>query len=362
MARAARNTDTDLEGLKRHLSEKAERYSFYQAIRLLRLFDSHGEPASGESSSSSLWERIRIRPFLGLSFPQSDIADIAWEEGDQKALVDVHFFGLYGPSSPLPTFYTEDLIDLSNNDIHEVRGFLDIIHGVLYPLLYEAWEKNKLSIRAYEKGETGSFDRLHVFTGLFDPAFREGNPLTLSTLRYAGLLTQSPRSAKTLEIILSDVLGGVPVTILQCVLKRVPIPEDQRMLLGQSLALGQETVLGEEIEDRMGQIRITAGPVSNEAFERLLPGNEDYRKVDFWFRFTLIDPVLADIDLILDDRDPTPVTLGQHRRGRLGLDTWLETAPFSSPKRVRFPLRPVPEVPVLDLSDSPLTNPLEIPA
>ncbi|MEC4684088.1 MAG: type VI secretion system baseplate subunit TssG [Nitrospirota bacterium] len=335
MARATGDPDTDLGALKHSLRTQIDGYEFFQVIRLLRLLSRE----TIDRSDMSIWDKIRVRPSLGLAFPPTDLQGLAWEEVGEKPVLDVNFFGLYGVSSPLPTFYTEDLIESHQNENDAPRDFLDIFHGVLYPLLFDVWEKVRLSVRAYEKGEDLPLNLLHVFTGLSDPVFRKNEPLTASALKYAGLLTQHPRSARGLEQILSDVLGQVPVSIEQCPEKSVAIPREQRLLLGNELPLGLETVLGETIPDRANQVRIVVGPVDNDAFDRLLPGNDDFGKVVFWFGFYLLDPVQGDMEIILEDAFPRPVCLGESSRSRLGLDAWLEAGSYSPKKRVRFSLQ-----------------------
>ena len=335
MARAAGHTDTDLIALINALEKDPDQYTFSQVIRLIRLVLKRNNP---HFTQKDFWEQIRIRPALALGFPHMDLDALKWGEDGKTALLDVNFFGIYGVSSPLPTFYTEDLIDYQNNDNTAPRDFLDILHGALYPLLHDSWKKYRLSLRAYEDEEDNVLDWFHTFTGLSEAPYRSQDPLYSTTLRYAGLLTQHPRSAKGLEAILSDVLGQTPVSIEQCPEKSVPIPKDQLLILGHSLRLGEDTVLGERITDRTNQIRIRVGPVENDAFDRLLPGNEDLEKVSFWYRFYLTEPVMADIEIILSDRSPGPITLGEPVRTRLGLDTWLENEFHTPRKHVVFSL------------------------
>ncbi|MHB1564180.1 MAG: type VI secretion system baseplate subunit TssG [Leptospirillum sp.] len=341
MARAAGHPDTDLTALKNDLESAPDQYTFTQVIRLIRLVLSGRENASPKEE---LWRQVRVRPALALGSPHKEICSLSFLEDRQAALLDVNFFGLYGVSSPLPLFYTEDLIAYNNDDNTAPRDFLDILHGALYPLLYDSWKKYRLSLRAYEEEDQSALDCFHVFTGLSDPLFastiRAGDSLFSSTIRYAGLLTQHPRSAKGLESILSDVLGEISVEIEQCPEKSVPIPKDQLLILGHSQRLGEETVIGETIVDRNNQIRIRIGPVENDGFDRLLPGNEDFEKVSFWQRFYLVEPVMAWIEVVLKDEKPVPVCLGEIRRTRLGLDSWLENEFHTPVKTVRFPLQP----------------------
>ena len=339
MAGTAGYANPDLEDLGENLGRRASGYQFFQAVRLLRLLltKNEEEGVSGEG----FWNRIKIRPALSLAFPPCDIDSLDWEDSSGKPVLEANFFGLYGVASPLPTFYTEDLIEERNDDRSASRDFLDILHGRLYPLLYDTWEKYRLSLRAFEKGEEEIENLFHVFTGLSLPVFREIDPLAPTALRYAGLLTQHPRSARSFEAILSDVLDGTPVEVEQCVERRVALPEEQRLILGQFLSLGEETVLGYQITNRTNQILIRIGPVDNSAFEALLPGRESLRKVAFWRDFYLLDPLMAEVRILLSDTAPFPVCLGASSRNRLGLDAWLEYGTFSPRKSVTIPVASV---------------------
>src|SRR3546814_3878702 len=103
------------------LLKEGHRYAFFQALRLLRLY--MGEQAFAQ--------HVRVRPRLDLSFPENDIEHIA-RDGDTLHIT-ANFFGLYGVTSPLPTFYTEDLIDERLAGASNSRAFLDILHAALYP-------------------------------------------------------------------------------------------------------------------------------------------------------------------------------------------------------------------------------------
>jgi hypothetical protein len=61
-------------------------------------------------SEKDFVDNVRVRPRLGLGFPLRDIEGIEQDE-DGRYRIEANFFGLYGVTSPLPTFYTEDLID-----------------------------------------------------------------------------------------------------------------------------------------------------------------------------------------------------------------------------------------------------------
>src|SRR5690606_24804533 len=87
--------------LKARLLKSGGRYAFFQAWRLLRLM--------GQAQAGSPVD-IRVRPNLTLDFPGTDLNSIE-QLGPNRYRLTANFLGLYGVTSPLPNFITEDLLD-----------------------------------------------------------------------------------------------------------------------------------------------------------------------------------------------------------------------------------------------------------
>jgi len=160
--------------------------------------------------------------------------------------------------------------------------------------------------------------------GLGEESLRQNVPDAYGLLRYAGLLTQFPRSGAGLKALLRDAFGHVPVAMVPCVLRKAKIPEDQRLMLGESDGLlGVDSYIGEEMEDRMGKFRLQIGPLSRQQFQELLPGSEGCEKLAFLTTFYVTDPLEYDVELTLAEKEAQCVCLGAPEWSRLGLDTWV---------------------------------------
>src|SRR6202012_2956529 len=113
----------------------------FQLIALLERFYPDA-PAVGAATEAGR-ERIRFRALPSLAFPPADIAAVAPEGGIDtpgRIGVTVTFFGLFGPASPLPAYYTEEL--LGDDPAQEtVRDFLDLFNHRLISFVYKAWKK-----------------------------------------------------------------------------------------------------------------------------------------------------------------------------------------------------------------------------
>ncbi|WP_411885891.1 type VI secretion system baseplate subunit TssG [Polaromonas sp. YR568] len=325
--------------VEEQLLAHGERFSYFQAIRLLRLFGK----ARGMDNDS-----LRIRPRLSLGFPENDIDGIeALPEGGYR--VTANFFGLYGVASPLPTYYTEDLFEEEREGRHATRDFLDVIHYAMYPLLFDAWRKHRLQDRVVEDGDAGVLDQLYAFTGLHASDLRGKLPAGNGLLRYAGLFNLRPRSALGLNTLLADAFNPAKVFVECCTLQYVPIPADQRLRLGlQANQLGEDSYLGSQIDDYSGSITITLSDLPEDSFHQLLPGTPGHERLAFLVRFYLIDPLDVHIVLelrhedaraarTLDVRDAAPESAATNWT-RLGLDTWLTPERVHQPTRVQFTL------------------------
>jgi type VI secretion system protein ImpH len=326
----AAETRTTADAVKALLLTNGEKYSYFQAIRLLRLYDRH----TGLNQ-----ENLRVRPRLGLGFPENDIDRIeSMPSGGYR--ITANFFGLYGVASPLPTYYTEDLFEEEREGHHVTRDFLDVVHYAMYPLLFDAWAKYRVEQRIVEDRHEASLNQLYAFVGLHDPDLRADLlPGSAELLRYAGLLNQRPRSALGLKTLLADAFAPADVNVICGVMRAVPIPADQRWQLGrQQSRLGEDAWLGAEIDDHEGAIRIEFAGVPQKLFHQMLPGGSAHARLRFFTRFYLTDPLDVDVELELRHEDAGTARLGRGAWSRLGFDTWLNPGEAKSPTRVHYSL------------------------
>ena len=322
------NTDPKAS-VKHELLEEGHAFSFFQIIRLLRLLTLQSFRTQKPPSDFS--EMIRIRPNLSLAFPASDVQSVQEVGGpdDPRFLITANFMGLYGSASPLPTFYTEELIDEAAEDESVSRDFIDILNQRLFALLFECWCKYRQSLQVVEEKNSAYIERLFCLLGLGEISFRKDIPEPHRLMRYIGLFTQFPHSAMGLKALLNDALGGTAVEVIPCVERTARIPENQALRLGLSgCVLGIDSYLGNKLSDRMGKFRIRLGPLSSDDFKRFSPGTEDFDRVSFLTNIYFVEPLEYELELILAEGEALTTCLGDSSRATLGVDTWV----FSSPE------------------------------
>lgn len=315
-------------------------YSFFQAVRMLRRWACG--PDGGFSSPDDFYRsRLRIRPHLSLGFPATDMTDIGWQalsEDDYRIQITATFLGLYGTGSPLPTFYTEELLDEASDDRTVSRDFLDIFNHDFYIHFFKAWSRYRLMFKVLEEEDADYIERLYCLLGLGHKELRRALPHHDRALRYIGLFTQFPRSALGLKTMLADLLAGPRVAVRQCVHRWVAIPADQRLVLGeQGCTLGEDSWLGQQVMDRMGKVVVEVHELSADAFHELLPGEALYSQVESLTGFYLVDPVEHDLSLSVRPEEVQTLQPGAGRWARLGYDTWIFAGDLAGEAVVNLP-------------------------
>ncbi len=326
------------------LKETPAAFSFFQAMRLVRF---HVENDLGHKSGDFYSNFLRIRPELSLAFPGTDITaldEIIEQEDDTSDAsllyrIEATFLGLYGSSSPLPTFYTEDLMDEASDDISVVRDFIDIVNYPLFPLVIQGWTRFRPVIKVIDEQNERYLEMFFCLLGLGFPELRRKLPHSYELLRYIGLFTQWPRSALGLKTLIADALGTDAVDIEPCIHRRVKIPEDQRLSLGVvNNALGDECYLGEEIDDRLGKFKLVVGPVDEEVYHSCLPQSKNYYWLEELVTLYVSQPLECDLELVLTPEEARHPCLGQEKWGSLGYDCWLYSSDTPADSRAEFPL------------------------
>ncbi|WP_328987167.1 type VI secretion system baseplate subunit TssG [Thiorhodovibrio winogradskyi] len=325
--------------------ENPRAFSFVQGVKVLR--QAHGSPGM-PGLVGFLHNQLRVRPELSLGFPATDMTAIreivkpdpkdAQQEGAQQAdqeyktdreverrfEITATFLGLYGPSSPLPTFYTEELLDEQRQDQSAARDFLDIVNHGFFVLYCLADLHYNLVRRVCTENDDEIVKLFYRLAGLGHEEML-GRPLRDpgALMRAIGLLTQFPRSAAGLEHLLADRIG-VPVEVVQCEPRKARIPTDQRCALGTETGfLGASSYLGSEALDVNSKIRLRIGDMGATAFRRYRFGTSDYQELLAVICFFCTQPVEFDLEFILAADEAEPACLGAGDWSTLGCATWM---------------------------------------
>lgn len=323
--------------IKEELLAHGRCFSLFQAVRLVRHMLEQ-EPDGSEMKAGPRKAQIsglRVKPHLSLGFPLAGVEHI--DETEQGGFtITSNILGLYGSGSPLPTFYTEDLLTNDTTGSRTIRDMVDVVNHRLFMLLFDAWSMYKSMIRIVEEGDETLIRRFYNIIGMnersLEAEFKDPGIL----LRYSGLFVMNSRSASGLETLLADALK-VPIKVVQMVERKGLIPDDQRGRLGLNISLGTHSSLGQNVTGRGGAFRIEIGPVTNNDYQRLVPGTNDHDLLLSLTGLYVSSPLEYDVEMVMDRKEkPRTVCLGGERFSRLGFDTWVFSNEGPDEFRTRF--------------------------
>ena len=214
-----------------------------------------------------------------------------------------------------------------------MRDFLDIFHHRLVSLFYRSWLKYRYDRTFGLPGRDVITDYLLWMIGCprgYDASTLGVSPIRL--LRYAGVLTQRPRSAPTLEGMLTDYWKTLPVDIQQCVGRWVSVSASDRNCLGLANAtLNTDLTVGAEVYDLNGAFNVTLGPMDWATYLAFLPGEQGFNETCAIVQLYCYDPMSFTIELCLASGEVPVMQLSSDpQAGRLGLTSWIRTEEIPS--------------------------------
>jgi type VI secretion system protein ImpH len=339
-------------------ARRVHAYDFFQAVRLLQARWRH-EPRIGASKSPSE-DPIRFGQRPSLFFSPSTLHEL--RPGDPPKLF-VHFFGLFGPNGPLPFHLTEyarrremgqkdvaaealdqtgnpkqakDVVDLpSSRKDFTFSAFCDVFHHRFISLFFRAWACHQQTVD-FDRPEDRRFPfYLGSFFGLANEADVHGRFQPLPDvlplwpkLYYTGWLASATRPVEGLQKILQDYFH-LPAEVHPFHGRWYDLPEASQCRLGESPAtgsLGSTAIAGTRTWQRQFAFRIRFGPMDAANLGRMLPGGNSHQHLKSWVLHYVGAQYFAEVQLVVLAAEVPPIRLGT--LGRLGMDSWLQSAPF----------------------------------
>ncbi|SEH08925.1 type VI secretion system baseplate subunit TssG [Candidatus Venteria ishoeyi] len=328
------------------LLKEAHRFEFYQAVRLLlQCAPAAHRPAQ---HNNPMQEAICFRSKVDIRFPATEIDEIEVPDAqdpnisDTRPQMQVNFMGLAGANGPLPTPYTELIMDRVWNKDTALKSFLDIFNHRLLSLQYRVRSTHRLG---YGENTPWQSRFARFLFSLFGMG-TEGLQQRMQTedhalLHYAGILQHEPHSQVALEAMLSDYFR-VKMKVLPFIGQWLELSEDACTHLGsakgQQQSLGQGAALGSRVWDQQGKLLIQTEALDFQAFLNFLPIGWGFIPLCELTRFFIGPELDFDLEIRLKKAAVPACTLSHKKGARLSWTSWLKSADFQQNPQVT--LRP----------------------
>jgi len=315
----------------------SEQYSFFQAVELLNDYNQLVINEKGKEDLKKTLIQFSVNP--GLNYNQTDINSLVIEETTEATMskMSVNFLGLYGATSPLPAFYSEQILQAKNKE-DVTQDFMDLFNHRMISLVYKCWEKyryykqyknkqykNKQLKHPEQYSESDQFTNwMFALCGLVKPEQRNDEELNWNRLLpFIGQLGMRCHSATVMESVLRFYFKYKDFYVRPNMKRIVKIEEDQQNRLGlQCATLNNDLVLGEEVEDRGSKFRIKISNLTYERFSQFLPDGKNYEPLRKVVDYILRDQLEYDIELQLIKYEVPELSLNSINQEKLGWTTW----------------------------------------
>lgn len=283
---------------------------------------------------------VRVSAHQSLAFPTHEIHQLSLPADQGAAEMQVNLLTLTGPAAALPQIYTEAAIRSQRDRAHGLSAFFDLFNNRIAALFFRAWQRYRLPALYEREGAAGTDAASAALFGIagYGTAHLRGRLAARDELLlfYAGLFSQQPRAAISLERMLAEVFA-LPVSIEQFAGRWMAIaPTEQSSLSakGSYNRLGVDSVAGARVWDVQGQFRIVLGPMSRRRFLDFLPGRPGLKRLTDLTRAYVGPELTFDLQLVLRREEVPACVPGPSLDGpRLGYDSWLAALPLQDDPR-----------------------------
>lgn len=293
-------------------------FRFHQLVSLMELRRGDAPPVGHLGDPSR--EYLRFRATRSLSFGASDVSSVAFDDDKSRLDIRVNFFGLYGPASPLPATFTERIIEADTSPA-PVEDFLDLFNHRFIALLHVIWRKYRYYLRYESGGADPLSKRFLALCGFpIEDRDRIGEISRSALLPHLGLISLFSNSSEVVGATLSNFFA-IPCRIEEFIPRKVAIGEESRLALGlANNLLGEDAILGFELDDDFGKFRICAGRANFAVLEPFLPHGAKHRQFCELLLMATREPLEWEFQFAFD---PDSIPMAKLGECRLGWTSWL---------------------------------------
>jgi type VI secretion system protein ImpH len=308
------------------------RLGFVPLVRLLERLLPEAVRVGGEGPPAV--EGIRFHHDRALKFHASDVVELVEHTDDgnsgpnRQYQVTSAFLGLSGSMSPLPNYFTEELL-FEDDEAPVRRDLFDLFHHRLLSLFYRTVVRYRLSSEHTTRLEDGWSLRALALSSVDAHGPRIPGELSgAELLTLAPVLVHRTRGASGLGAALRARLGphleGAELSVRECFGRWTEVDEGSWTRLGRACStLGRDLLVGHRLFDRSGCFAVAVGPTTWSIYERLRPGGDLHRRAAEIIAWTVRDPLDWVLLVTLLPNETPGLQLSARGISRLGQSTWL---------------------------------------
>jgi type VI secretion system protein ImpH len=293
---------------------KPYEFELAQALKVFEYFYPDN-PEVGEPDAL-LFEKIVFKSRVNLSTAASDVYKIYDE--NSKIVVVVNMMGIAGIQGPLPTPYTEWIIDQLNKRDTAFADFLDIFNHRFISIKTKILKCYTPTLSKKQPHLTTLGRTVASLTGLEN--YKSDNSIR-RIVKYAGLMWGNSHSAAGFKAMVSDYFGvRTAIRLLEERWFNIE-PEDRTYIGQQNCELGINATVGRRVRNSNTMFRLTLGSMNGFMFRQFLKNGKAYKELLNIGNDYLPQGQKFYINLIINENDVTQTRLDG--KSELGWTSWI---------------------------------------
>lgn len=318
----------NIDDINKRIKESTFNYSLPQSIRIVCAYLKKFYP---EKEYEKLYDKIIFQANPSLAFQKTEIASINFIEIEEEVKVEIrlNFLGIFGSSSPMPSHFTEMVLDSVDSDML-LHDFLNLFNHHLQRFVYPIWKKHRYYIQ-YRHDLKDKFSMYILsFLGLYSNINLNNSSLNLQKLiPYIGILSMKHKSAGTLKAVIRHYLSHDDIEIIQCIPSKYNIPSWQYSSLGnKNISLGSDFLIGESVVSKNAKFRILLKDAKDEDLIKYSVLGEKMAELNNLISFSLNEPLEHDVCFEIKKENKKKLILDENGKTYLGINSWIGNSDF----------------------------------
>lgn len=245
-----------------------KRHGFYELVSYLGSLETDPESALCNNEVKKFAVLFKSNPSFAFQAADVDRLKVEPVDGDSRMppySMVVNFMGLHGANSPLPAFYTEEMLGTAEHESAS-RQFLDLFNHRLIELLYLIWRKYQVFQRSQlDEGRANNYLDQIQGTQYLPHEMKRG------LRQVAGLGSGGGVSSHNLAKALSLLLEKQRVEIIENVVDKISLGKNNVNALGvANSGLGINAFLGERISSYSSKFAIRVYLDKKQNIEKII--------------------------------------------------------------------------------------------
>ncbi len=318
----------NITSINNRIKESTFNYTLPQSIRIVCAYLKRIYP---NKDFDELYKKIIFQANPSLAFQKTEINNINFIEIDNEVKVQIklNFLGIFGSSSPMPSHFTEMVLDSVDSDMI-LHDFLNLFNHHLQKFVYPIWKKHRYYVQ-YRHDLKDRFSKYILsFLGLYSNIDLKNSSLNLQKLiPYIGILSMKHKSAGTLKAVIRHYLSHDNIEIIQCITSKYNIPSWQYSSLGnKNISLGSDFLIGESIVSKNAKFRILLKDAKDDDLIKYSVLGKKMEELNNLISFSLNEPLEHDVCFEIKKENKKKLILDEHGKTYLGINSWIGNSNF----------------------------------